>query len=125
MQNRETLVGYLDETAPIDCPYGIVQRVVTGGAGGVANVHVVEVTRGTTHYHEGYDEVYYVLSGHGKLVVGGESYSLRPGAVAVIPRGAPHSLCADDREEGEGKLKFVIFGSPAMSINDERATPKK
>ena len=46
MQTREAFVGYLDETAPIDCPYGVVQRVVTGGAGGVANVHVVELAGG-------------------------------------------------------------------------------
>ena len=124
MQTREAFVGYLDETAPIDCPYGVVQRVVTGGAGGVANVHVVEVSRGTTHYHEGYDEIYYVLSGQGELGVGDERHSLRPGAVAVIPRGGPHSLCAVGREGGEGRLKFIIFGSPAMSIDDERAAPQ-
>ena len=62
MSEKSPMVGYLDSTDPIDCPYGQVQRVVTGGAGGVANVHVVEVSLGTTHYHEGYDEVYFVLS---------------------------------------------------------------
>ena len=125
MQSRETIVSYLDETEAVDCPYGVVQRVVTGGAGGVANVHVVDVAKGTTHYHEGYDEVYYVLSGSGELIVGNESYRLRPGGVAVIPRGSPHSLCADDQDGEEGSLKFIIFGTPAMAIDDERASPKK
>ena len=60
---RQPLVSHRDETAPTDCPYGHVQRIVTGGEGGVANVHVVRVTEGATHVHTGYDEVYYVLSG--------------------------------------------------------------
>ena len=125
MGEKSPMVGYLDSTDPVDCPYGQVQRVVTGGAGGVANVHVVEVSLGTTHYHEGYDEVYYVLSGEGELDAGGEEFSLRPGAVAVIPRGVPHSLKAHDGPEGEGKLKFIIFGTPPMPIDDERAAPRK
>ena len=120
-----SIVNYLDETSPVNCPYGLVQRVVTGGEGGVANVHIVEVSMGTTHYHEGYDEVYYVLSGKGELVAGGQEYSLRPGAVAVIPRGIPHSLTAEDSGEGESKLKFIIFGTPPMAIDDERAAPRK
>ena len=93
------------------------------GAGGVANVHIVEVSMGTTHYHEGYDEVYYVLDGRGELSIDGEGHSLRPGAVAVIPRGIPHSLEATSQDGG--RLKFIIFGTPAMAIDDSRAEPRK
>ena len=35
-----------DETDLIECPYGDVARVVAGGDGGIANVHVVRVTNG-------------------------------------------------------------------------------
>ena len=28
---------------PIECPFGHVQRMVTGGEGGIANVHVVKI----------------------------------------------------------------------------------
>ena len=125
MDEKSVMVGYLDKTESVSCPYGQVQRVVTGGAGGVANVHIVEVSMGTTHYHEGYDEVYFVLSGKGELSAGEQQFALRPGAVAVIPRGVPHSLVAEVTAEGEDKLKFIIFGTPAMEINDERAAPKK
>ncbi|MDE0740573.1 MAG: cupin domain-containing protein [Planctomycetota bacterium] len=89
----------------------------------MANVHIVEVSMGTTHYHEEYDEVYYVLDGRGSLNIDGEIYSLRPGAVAVIPRGIPHSLEA--RPQDGGSLKFIIFGTPAMAIDDSRAEPRK
>ena len=123
MVERNPVVGYLDETPAVTCPYGDVRRVITGGAGGVANVHIVEVSMGTTHYHEGYDEVYYVLDGRGELNIDGEVHSLRPGAVAVIPRGIAHSLEATSQDGG--RLKFIIFGTPAMGIDDSRAEPRK
>ncbi|MDZ7620045.1 MAG: hypothetical protein U1E05_23840 [Patescibacteria group bacterium] len=42
---KQPLVRYRDQTEPLDCPFGQVQRIVTGGQGGVANVHVVKVTK--------------------------------------------------------------------------------
>jgi len=118
---KSALVHYLDKSSPIDCPFGQVRRVVTGGEGGVANVHVICVTKGAPHYHKAYDEVYYVLSGHGQLVVENETYELRSGAVAVIPAGAMHSLEA----EGDAPLEFIIFGVPPVSVADESAKPRK
>ena len=89
--------------------------------GGVANVHVVSVMQGSEHYHEGYDELYYVLSGKGTITIDGKTSALRPGAAVVIPRMRRHSLVA----EGDDPLEFIIFGTPAMAIDDERARPKK
>lgn len=119
--SKEPLVRHRDQTQPIDCPFGHVQRIVTGGGGGVANVHVVKVSKGTSHVHQGYDEVYYVLSGTGTITLGQETHPLRAGSVAVIPAGVPHSLEAAAGSE----LEFVIFGAPPISIDDERARPRK
>ena len=115
------LVRYRDATQPVDCPYGNVQRIVTGGDGGIANVHLVRVTKGGAHYHQAYDEVYYVLSGRGRIWLGDDVSELRPGAVVTIPAGLPHALEGDEGET----LEFVIFGTPAMSIDDDRARPLK
>jgi mannose-6-phosphate isomerase-like protein (cupin superfamily) len=112
-------VRYLDETDALDCPYGNVRRVVTGGEGGVANVHVVRVTRGRSHVHAGYDEVYFVLGGRGRVRLDSSEMELRPGAVAVVPAGTVHSLEA----EGDDAIEFVIFGAPPVSVEDERARP--
>lgn len=71
---RKPLVRHRDEIPPIDCPFGHVQRIVTGGEGGVANVHVVKVTKGTPHVHQGYDETYYVLSGTGTITLSRTSF---------------------------------------------------
>jgi mannose-6-phosphate isomerase-like protein (cupin superfamily) len=98
-----------------------VRRIITGGEGGVANVHVVRVTRGLPHVHAAYDEVYYVLSGKGTITLDDECHAVSPGTVVVIPAGVAHALEADPGSE----LEFIIFGTPAMAIDDERARPKR
>ena len=117
---KQAIVHHRDQIEALDCPYGHVQRIVTGGEGGVANVHVVRVTKGTTHVHTGYDESYYVLSGTGRITLGDNVHPLRPGTVAIIPAGVPHSLEADPGQE----LEFIIFGTPPMAMDDERAKPR-
>jgi len=116
---REPVVRHRDETPPLDCPYGHVERIVTAGQGGVANVHVVKITKGTPHLHQGYDEVYYVLSGAGTITLGHQPHPLRPGSVAVIPAGVPHSL---EAQRGQ-QLEFVIFGTPPVPMDHELARP--
>jgi len=118
---KHPLVHHRDETDGLDCPFGQVQRVVTAGAGGIANVHVVRITKGLPHVHQGYDEVYYLLSGRGQITLGDETHPLRPGSVAVISAGVPHSLEADEGDE----LEFIIFGTPPVSFDDPRAVPQK
>ena len=84
MNPPNPIVRYLDETESLPCPYGDVRRIVTGGEGGVANVHVIRVTCGNRHFHTGYNEVYYILSGNGIVTMGEDSYAMRQGAVVVI-----------------------------------------
>ena len=114
------IVRYLDKTEATSCPYGTTERVVTGGEGGVANVHVITVTKGGEHYHRDYDEVYFVLDGEGVITLDGEEHELRYGAVVVVPSGVVHSLEAT----GGQPLRFVIFGHPGMSVSDDRFVPR-
>jgi quercetin dioxygenase-like cupin family protein len=118
--NKQPLVRHRDETVPAAWPYGPMQRIVTAGEGGVANVHVARVACLPRFFHTGYDEVYYVLSGEGQVTLDGVSNRLRLGSVVVIPAGVVHSLQADPGQE----LEFVIFGTPPLSITDERAKPR-
>ena len=116
---KRTIVRNRESAAPAACPFGHVQRIVTGGEGGVANVHVVRVSQGLPHVHRGYDEVYYVLSGTGAITLGQVAHPLRPGTVVVIPAGVSHALPAHPGEE----LEFIIFGTPPMTMDDDRARP--
>jgi mannose-6-phosphate isomerase-like protein (cupin superfamily) len=119
--NRQPLVLHRNECPPSDWKFGKMQRIVTGGKGGVANVHVATAENLPQFFHTGYDEIYYVLSGTGRVTLDGKSYPLRPGSVVVIPAGVRHSLEATEGKE----LEFVIFGSPPISIQDERAKPRR
>jgi len=120
-RSRKPFVRQRKDVEPIECPFGHVERVVTGGEGGVANVHIVKIAKGLPHVHQCYDEAYYFLSGTGTITLGDQKTPVNPGTVAVIPAGVPHSLEADPGSE----LEFVIFGTPAMSLEDERAKPRK
>jgi len=119
-EHLEPLVRYRDETSTVVCPYGEATRIITGGEGGVANVHVIKVTRGDRHYHSGYHEVYYVLSGNGDIMLEGNRHRLSPGAVVIIPNGIAHEISADKGDI----LEFVIVGSPAMATDDPRFVPR-
>ena len=116
---KSALIRYRDETTPMSCPFGETCRIVTGGTGGVANVHVITVTEGKPHLHTGYDEVYYVLNGTGTITFDNKDHKLSPGAVVVIPAGIPHSMIAAPGE----KLEFIIFGTPPISLDDPLAAP--
>jgi mannose-6-phosphate isomerase-like protein (cupin superfamily) len=118
---KQPLVLHRDETPPSDWPFGHMQRIVTGGKGGVANVHVAKTQNLPHFFHTGYDEIYYVLSGTGMVTLDGNTSPLRPGSVVVIPAGVRHSLEAAKGEE----LEFVIFRTPPMAIDDERAKPRR
>jgi mannose-6-phosphate isomerase-like protein (cupin superfamily) len=122
MTTKQPVVRHRDETPPADWPFGQMHRIVTGGEGGVANVHVAMVTKRLPQfYHTGYDEIYYVVSGTGVITLDRITHPLRPGTVVVIPAGVLHSLEADPGQE----LEFVIFGAPPMPIEDERAKPRR
>jgi quercetin dioxygenase-like cupin family protein len=121
MTEKHPLVRHRDETPSADWPFGRMQRIVTGGEGGVANVHVAKCNGLPPFFHTGYDEVYYVLSGTGTVTLDGNAHRLQPGSVVVIPAGTSHALEVDAGQE----LEFVIFGAPPMAIEDERARPRK
>ncbi len=44
------------------------------------------------HTHDDADEVLYVESGEGTMIVGSERVAVRAGAVVYVPRGVPHSF---------------------------------
>lgn len=116
---KKAIVRYTEETDAVPCPYGDVRRVITGGEGS-ANVHIVSVTKGKEHLHTAYEETYYVLSGNGTITLDGDTREIRPGTVVYIPAQMPHSLASTSTDP----LVFIIFGTPPMSIDDDRARPR-
>jgi len=79
------------------------------------------VTKGRNHTCTRGPEIRFILSGTGTITLGQKDHPLRPGSVTVIPAGVLHSLEASAGEE----VEFVIFGTPPMAVDDERARQRK
>ncbi|MBZ5674428.1 MAG: cupin domain-containing protein [Acidobacteriia bacterium] len=54
------------------------------------------------------DEVYYVVSGNGKIAVNGSDYSVSTGAVVYVPARVPHHFHSVTTD-----LQVLVFFSPA------------
>ena len=55
-----------------------------------AEVHLVEIQDAKLHYHERTDEIYYIIDGTGKLVLGVDEVEVHKGVVIYVPRGVRH-----------------------------------
>ena len=64
---------------------------------------------GDPHTHVDSQEAWYVVSGRGKLRVGGEEAELIPDTVIVAPAGVEHQIMNDGKEP----LKAIFIFSPA------------
>lgn len=95
-------------------------REVAGPASGNAeNQSLAEATvpaGGETfeHYHRISEEIYFFLSGSGRLRVGDQETEVGPGACAVIFPGVAHKLW----NTGDEPLKLLCCCSPAYSDAD-------
>jgi mannose-6-phosphate isomerase-like protein (cupin superfamily) len=66
------------------------------------------------HYHVRSEELYYFLSGHGRMRVENEVREVRPGHCVVIPPGARHKLFND----GDEPLVLLCCCAPMYSHED-------
>jgi len=63
----------------------------------------------SAHTHEKEQEVWYIISGTGKVRVGDEIEELRPDTIVVAPPGVEHQLINDGPED----IKAIWIFSPA------------
>jgi mannose-6-phosphate isomerase-like protein (cupin superfamily) len=66
------------------------------------------------HYHRRTEELYWFLSGAGRMRVGAEERDVRPGDCVVIPPGERHKV----RNTGDGPLVLLCCCAPAYSDED-------
>jgi len=66
------------------------------------------------HYHPITEEIYYILSGTGRMQIGSEARSVAPGDGIAIPPGAPHQI----RNTGPADLVFLCCCAPAYEHQD-------
>ncbi len=68
------------------------------------------------HSHPHGDEVIYVISGEGRVLVAGEQAPVRAGSTVLFPQGAVHMLHNTGREE----MKVICFFAPATNLDNYR-----
>ena len=72
--------------------------------------HAVDIDGAKPHYHKIATELYYVLSGEGKVVLDGEERDVRPGTMIHIPPGVVHGAI--------GKMRVLVVGIPDIDDSD-------
>jgi len=95
MANKFVL--YADEVKPFGDGKTYDSRMILDNA--LAGDETVQINQGTVYpgctagggAHE-HNEVYYIASGTGTLMLDGETYPARPGALMFIPGGSAHAI---------------------------------
>jgi mannose-6-phosphate isomerase-like protein (cupin superfamily) len=70
------------------------------------------------HFHRESEEIYYFVSGAGRMRLGDEEVAVGPGDSVVIPPGVRHKLWAS----GEAELVLLCCCAPAYSDADTQMT---
>lgn len=68
----------------------------------------------TAHFHRASEELYFFLSGAGRLRIDDQERDVRPGDCAVIPPGAEHKL----RNTGDEPLVLLCCCAPPYAHED-------
>ena len=66
------------------------------------------------HYHKETEEIYYILSGSGKIIMNDEEFDICPGHAIFIPIGVSHQIINTSNEQ----LIFVCADSPIFDPKD-------
>lgn len=69
----------------------------------------------TAHRHRQLEEIYYILSGRGRMSVGDEQSDVGPGDAVYVPRGHSHTL----ENTGTEPIKLLLVCGPAFYYEDE------
>jgi uncharacterized cupin superfamily protein len=81
-------------------------------------VNMVRLAPGATvspaHSHNANEEVIYIVSGSGQILIDGTVYELRAGSIAVLPKQKIHMLRNTDKEE----MKVVCFFAPPTDTSE-------
>ena len=66
------------------------------------------------HQHQSSEEIYHIISGSGRMTLGGETFEVKVGDTICIPPGTSHNL----RNTGEKDLVLLCCCTPPYSHDD-------
>jgi quercetin dioxygenase-like cupin family protein len=111
-----------DQVAELQLPGGQLRWLVNGGGlpAAHASMCVIRVAPGETvrpaHSHPDGEEVIYILSGKGRVMVEGAVDQVAAGTVVLFPQGAVHML----QNNGTEEMKVACFFAPAADFSSYR-----
>lgn len=108
------VVRHQSDAPTVPCPCGASTRILTAADGGPCSVHVTSIRDSVRHYHRHTTEVYYILSGSGKMELNGEWIDVTPGSTLRIDAGTRHRLVA-----GGEAVTTVVMAFPPFDPADE------
>ena len=81
-------------------------------------VNMVRLNPNTTvtpaHSHEASEEIIYIISGSGEVLIDGKVYPIRTGSVVLFPKKSIHRL----RNSGKEEMKVICFFAPPTDISE-------
>jgi quercetin dioxygenase-like cupin family protein len=105
------IVRHEDEAPKEKSACGYRYRLLSQGDENVAAwAHAVDIDGAKLHYHKIATELYYVLSGEGKVMLDGEEQDVRPGTMIHIPPDVVHGAF--------GKMRVLVIGIPDIDDSD-------
>ena len=70
--------------------------------------------RSRRHFHKETEEIYYILSGQGRVEIGNETFNVGPGHAIFLPIDTYHQIA----NTGDQNLVFVCSDAPVFDPND-------
>ena len=105
------IIRHEDEAVREASACGYRYRLLSEGDDGAAAwAHAVDIDGAKLHYHKIATELYYVLSGEGKVILDDEEQEVRPGTMIHIPPGVVHGAV--------GKMRVLVIGIPDIDDSD-------
>ncbi len=112
MSKTKAFVRKLADVAPVPCPCGQSQRIVTNADNDRVSVHRVRINgEAKAHYHKALSEYYVILEGEGAIELDGRLHAVAPGDVVYIPPLTRHAL--------RGRFEIINVVSPPFDPTDE------
>jgi len=109
-----------DDAASLDLPGRNLRWLVNADLLGAKHLSmcVIKVEPGQTvrpaHSHPNGEEVIYIVSGSGRVMVNGEVSPVREGTAVLFPQGEVHML----QNTGDTQMKVACFFAPATSLDN-------
>ncbi|MBF0552004.1 MAG: cupin domain-containing protein [Deltaproteobacteria bacterium] len=93
--------------------------MITAETAGSVNLSFAKVTYrpgdgSPLHHHDRTEEIYYILSGYGKVVIDDEEFPVRPGHAVLLPVGSIHRIL----NTGDQDLVYFCIDSPSYEHAD-------